>query len=314
MNRLIKIAALLCFASLLFWLGTKENKKTTKPFTIGIVQVIDHPALDQSRQGILDELKEKQFLENCTVTTESAQGNPALASQIVQKFVGQKASLIVAIGTTPAQAAAQITQNTNIPVVFVSVTDPVGAKLIINPKQPEGNVTGVSNFVPIEQQFELFKKLIPTLKKLGIIYNPGEANSVSMMEKMQLAADKMNLTLVPSVASKTGDVPAAAKNLMGKVDAVFVNNDNTALAAFDAVSKTAHDNKTAAFVSDLDLLNHGALAVLGPNQYEVGKQAAVMIVQILRDKTPVSKIPAEGPKIIETKVNEKVAQELGVSF
>jgi putative ABC transport system substrate-binding protein len=244
---------------------------------------------------------------------ESAQGNPALAAQIVQKFVGQKVSMIVALGTTPAQAAAQITQNTSIPVVFSTVTDPVGAKLVLNPHNPEGNITGVSNFVPIDSQFSFFKKLLPTLKTLGIIYNPGEANSVSLMEKMNAIAPTMGLTLVPSVASKTSDVVVAAKNLMGKVDAVFVNNDNTALAAFDAVAKVCLENKTPAFVSDMDLLAHGALAVLGPDQYELGKQTAVMIIKIIKDGAPIASIPVEGPKNVRTQFNEDVGKTLGIT-
>eukprot|EP01037_Dinobryon_pediforme_P015593 gene15593-15740_t len=136
---------------------------------------------------------------------------------IIQKFVGQKADIIVAIPTTPAQAAAQITQGSKIPVVFASVTDPVGTKLVIDPQKPEGNITG--------------------LKRLGIIYNPGEANSVILLEKTQSAAKDEGINLVAIPASKTSEVLTAAQNLIGKIDAIFINNDNTALAAFDAVTK-----------------------------------------------------------------------------
>jgi putative ABC transport system substrate-binding protein len=315
MNRFVKISTFILIGFGLMW-GVRNwaPKNATSMYRIGIVQVIDHPALDQTRLGILDGLEKAGLTQDvCHVSFESAQGNPALAAQIVQKFVGQKVSLIVALGTTPAQAAAQITQNTGIPVVFSSVTDPIGAKLVLNLEKPEGNITGVSNFVPIEDQFSLFKKLLPHLKTLGVIYNPGEANSASLMEKMQAVAETTGLVLVPSVASKTSDVIAAAKNLMGRVNAVFVNNDNTALAAFDAIAKVSLENKTPAFVSDMDLLNHGALAALGPDQYELGHQTAQMIIKILQDKIAVAMLPVEKPKNTHTKINQEIAKALEIS-
>jgi putative ABC transport system substrate-binding protein len=284
---------------------------------VGVIQVIEHPALDQSRQGILDELKENGFIPDKTMQWfyESAQGNPALAAQIAQKLVGQKVDIIITIGTTPSQAAAQATQTSpDIPVVFSSVTDPLAAKLVTNPQKPNTNVTGVSNYVEVDKQFEAFCKILSSLKRLGIIYNPGEANSVILLEKMQEAAKKYDLKLVLAPAAKTSEVSAAAQSLVGKVDAIFINNDNTALAAFDSVTKVGQENNIAVFVSDMDCLNKGALAVLGPDQYDLGRQTGKMIVKILRDRLPIKGIPVEWPKNVELKINFDVARKLGIQL
>lgn len=322
MNKIFKQAtvAIIAVTALLVgrWLWTNNTPQQTAANipTVGIVQVIEHPALDQTRQGIMDELKAAGFISGKTVQSfyESAQGNPALATQIVQKFVGQKVNVIVAIGTTPAQAAAQVTQGSNIPVIFASVTDPVGTKLVINPKKPEQNVTGVSNFVEVERQLKIFRKILPSMNRLGVIYNPGEANSVTLVEKTQNAAKEERINLVTAPASKTSEVLSAAQNLIGKTDALFVNNDNTALAAFDAVAKVGAENKIPVFVSDVDCLNKGALAALGPDQYELGRQTGRMIVKVLKGEAIPANIPVEWPEKVTLKLNFEIAKQLGIQF
>lgn len=322
MNKPFKQAAVVIIAAVAFltvrwlWSNNAPQSRVEGMPLIGVVQIIEHPALDQTRKGVEDELAEAGFIPGKTMQWdyESAQGNPALASQIIQKFVGQKASVIVAIPTTPAQAAAQITQGSNIPVVFASVTDPVGSKLVINPKKPEGNITGVSNFIEVERQIKTFRKILPGLKRLGIIYNPGEANSVILLERTQSAAKDEDISLIAIPASKTSEVLPATQNLIGKVDAIFINNDNTALAAFDAVTKVGNEHKIPVFVSDVDCLQKGALAALGPDQYQLGRQAGKMVVKILKEKLKPSDIPVEWPEKVEFKLNSELAEQLGLQF
>jgi len=266
------------------------------PTKISILQTVEHPALNATRQGFLDELHKLGYEEGKTLILEyqSAQGNTALAAQIAQKFTSEDPDLIVAIGTMAAQAAMTATKEAHIPVVFSSVTDPVAAKLVTNLKAPEGHITGVSNFVAVEPQFKLFKKLLPQLKTLGIVYNPGEANSVVLMDKMEKAGKEVDLKLIKATASKTSDVLAASQSLCGKADAIFVNNDNTALAAFKSVVKAAQDCGIPAFVSDVDLVSQGARAALGPDQVDLGRQTARMAELILKNpKAPLP--PVEFP-------------------
>jgi putative ABC transport system substrate-binding protein len=316
--KLFLISLVVMLIAAFLWQNSKQKKTKSmgdKTYTIGIIQVIEHPALDQTRFGIIDELKERGYTENKNshIHYESAQGNPALAAQIVQKFIGQKVNVIIAIGTTVAQTAKQLTKDSKIPVVFASVSDPMSAKLIDALDVPGKNVTGVSNYISISKQFHFFKKLLPHFKHLGIVYNPGESNSVIMIDKMNEVSDVFDITLHTSPATKTSEVMAATQTLIKKAEVIFINNDNTALSAFDAVVKVASEHDIPVFVSDVDCLDKGALAVLGPDQYELGKQAATIAHRILSEEPPAT-IPVEMPKKIYTKMNVAVAEKLGIAY
>ncbi|HUX79548.1 MAG TPA: ABC transporter substrate-binding protein [Alphaproteobacteria bacterium] len=264
----------------------------SSPTKISILQTSEHPALNQARQGLVKELETLGYKEgkNLTLEYQSAQGSPALAVQIAQKFASEHPDLIVAIATPAAQAAFTATKNKGIPVVFTAVSDPLGAKLVTNLKTPESHVTGVSDFVSPELKFKFFMKLNPTLKTLGIVYNTGEDNSTALNKLMEKAAEEEGLKLVLAAASKTSDVMGASQSLCGKVDAIFINNDNTALSAFKSVVRAAQACGIPAFVSDLDVVDQGAAAALGPNQFELGRQTARMVDSIL--KHPKAPLPA----------------------
>jgi putative ABC transport system substrate-binding protein len=279
----------------------------TPSYKVGVIQVVEHPALDLTRQGIRDELIQQGFKDNLQWSWDSAQGNPALASQIAQKYTGQEMQVLVAIGTTAAQAALSATRDSKVSVVFASVTDPKGAKLT-------GNITGVSNFVSPKEQLAVIMKILPSKKRMGVVYNPGEANSASLLAQMQAAATEKGLEIVPATASKTSEVAIAAQGLMGKVDAVLINNDNTALAALNAIGQICRDNKTPLFASDGDLKANGALALIGTNQYEIGRQTGRMIAKILRGEAQVSDLLIEYPTEVAIDVNNDVAQTLGITI
>lgn len=289
LKNLTQALSILFFSFFISFSSASPEKPPTK---ISILQIVEHPALNATRDGLLDELKTLGYKEgkNLILDYQSAQGNGALAAQIAQKFTSNQADIIVAIGTKAAQVAMAATRTNKIPVVFSSVTDPLGAKLVKNLKAPNGHVTGVSNLIPVEPQFKLFKRLLPTLKTLGIVYDPGEANSVSLNKTMEKAAKEFDLKLVFAVAAKSSEVLSASQSLCGKVDAIFINNDNTALSAFSSVVKAAQGCNIPAFVSDIDLANQGALAALGPDQTELGRQTARMVDRIL--KNPTAPLPS----------------------
>lgn len=276
-------------------------------YKIGVIQVIEHPALDETCRGIRDELTQQGFKENLQWAWDSAQGNPALGAQIAQKFVGQGVELLVAIGTMTAQAALSAARNRNIPVIFASVTDPKAAKL-------EGNITGVSNFVPTTEQFVAMMKILPSLKRIGVIYNPGEANSTSLVTQMQADAKERGLGLITATASKTSEVSIAAQSLIGKVDAIFINNDNTALAAIKGIGQICRDNNIPLFASDGDVKESGVLALLGADQYEIGRQTGRMVARVLREEMKAPELPIEYPSQVNILVNDKVAQALGITL
>jgi putative ABC transport system substrate-binding protein len=276
-------------------------------YKVGVIQVVEHPALDLTRQGIQDELGQQGFKENLQWSWDSAQGNPALASQIAQKYIGQEMQVLVAIGTTATQAALSATRGSKIPVVFASVTDPKGAKLT-------GNMTGVSNFVSPNDQLAVIMKILPSQKRIGMVYNPGEANSASLLAQMQTVAQEKGLKIILATASKTSEVSIAAQGLMGKVDAVFVNNDNTALAAINAIGQICRDNKIPLFASDGDLKASGALALIGADQYQIGRQAGHMVAKILRGEAQASDLAIEYPTQVSVAVNDDIAQTLGITI
>lgn len=277
-------------------------------YKIGVIQTIEHPALDETRQGILDELMEGGFKGNLQWTWESAQMNQVLGTQIAQKFVGQPVDLIVAIGTLAAQTALSVARNSRIPIVFASVTDPKSAKLV------EGNISGVSNFIPVAFSLGVISEMIPNQKRLGIIYNSGDANSVTLVRQMQEFAPQKGLKLEMVTLTKTSEASGAAQSLIGKVDAIFINNDNTALAAINGIGQVCRDNNIPLFSSDGDLKESGALALLGADQYEVGRQTGRMAAKVLRGEAKAADLPIEYPPQGNMQVNADIAQTLGIAL
>jgi len=286
-------------------LTQKAVKSQIGKSSVGIVQLIEHPALDQTRRGIIDTLKKEGFGDG--VQWQSAQGNPALALQIAQYYVGQKVRVLVSIPTTATQMALTAAKDSHIPIVFASVTDPEGTKLL-GTRQP---ITGVSNFVDVAPQVALFKKILQKEQpRIGVIYNAGEANSVVLVEKMKAIP---SVTWVFATASKTSEVAQATESLISQVDAIFINNDNTALSAFDSIVVVAKNKKIPVFCSDVDMVEKGAVAAMGANQYELGLQAGEMIVRLIKGD-PIKDIPVAWPRKVEIRLNPDMAEAIGLSI
>lgn len=248
-----------------------------------ISQVVDHPALNMTTQGIIEGLEAAGYKRgiNLEIRVESAQANAALASQIANKFVTQNPDVVVGVGTMTAQSFIKHAQADRVKLVFSSVTDPVAANLITALDQPSGNITGVSNFVQLDPQLKLFTEIQPNLKTLGIIYNPGEINSVTIVQKLKAISPKYNLKIVTQAVAKTADVAQAAVKLAAVVDAIFISNDNTALGSLQSIVRAATQKQIPIYVSDTDAIELGAVAALGPNQREIGLQTGKMVAKIL---------------------------------
>ncbi|WP_077927155.1 ABC transporter substrate-binding protein [Wohlfahrtiimonas populi] len=278
-------------------------------------QIVEHPALDQTAKGIKDGLEKRGYKqgENLDFRVESAQGNIALASQISTKFVNQGADVTVGIGTPSAQSLVKAASEGKTKMVFSSITDPLSATLVTKLSGSNNNVTGMSNKVDVVPQFELFKELLPNLKTIGFIYNPADANSIQQLDDVNVASKKLGLTIVPQAVNKTSDVPQAATRLAGKTDALFVYGDNTTLAALESVIMAANKEKKPVFVADTDAVELGALAALGPNQYDLGLDTAVMIADIL-DGKDINSIDVGFPNGLELFINQDAADKLGYTF
>lgn len=279
---------------------------------IATTAIVEHPALDAARDGVRDELKANGYEEgkNLRFEYESAQGNPATAAQIARKLVGEKPNVIVPISTPSAQAVVAATKD--IPVVFTAVTDPVGAKLVADAKKPGGNVTGVTDLSPIGKHLELIQEITPQAKRIGVLHNPGEANSLSLLQLLKAEADPRGLAIVEAPATKSSDVLSAAQSLIGKADVMYVPTDNTIVSALEAVIRAATDNNIPVYAADTDSVPRGAMAALGFNYYDVGRQTGKIVLRILKGEKP-GDIPVEGIETTELYINLKAAERMGVT-
>lgn len=280
--------------------------------SVKVTSIVEHPALDAARDGIKDELAAQGYKDGGNLEWEyqSAQGDVGTAGQIARKFVGDKPDVIVAIATPSAQAAVSAARG-QIPVVFSAVTDPVAAKLVSNAKKPGGNVTGVSDLSPIGKHLDLIKEITPNAKTVGVPHNPGEANAVVLVDLLKQLAPGKGLTIVTASAPSSGDVLAAARSLVGKVDVIYVPTDNTIVSALEAVIKVGIDAKIPVYAGDTDSVPRGVMAALGFDYYDVGRQTGKMVARILKGEK-AGDISVEGVDITQLHVNPGAAQKMGV--
>lgn len=280
---------------------------------VAITQIVEHPALDAVRKGVKDVLSEKGWVagENLKWDYQSAQGNTATAAQIAKKFAGDQPDAIVAIATPSAQAVAASARASKI--IFSAVTDPVAAKLVKAWDEPGKNITGVSDLTPIYKHLAMVKEVLPKAKKVGVIYNPGEANSVSLVNLIKANAPMLGLTIVEAASPKSADVQTATRSLMGKVDAIYLPTDNTVISAIEGVVKIAEQANIPLFAGDTDSVKRGAVAALGFNYYEVGRQTGEMLAKVLQGSRPKD-LPVEGIDKTELFVNPKAAERMGISL
>ncbi len=281
--------------------------------SVAVTAIVEHPALDAARDGIRDGLADLGFTvgENLKFSYESAQGNPATAAQIARKFIGEAPSVIVPISTPSAQAVVAGTKD--IAVVFTAVTDPVGAGLVADATSPGGNVTGVSDMSPIPDHLALIREITPGVARLGIIYNPGEANSVALAERLKELAPGAGMQIVEASATKTAEVQQAARSLVGKVDAIYIPTDNTVVSALEAAVQVAEQNKIPLYAGDTDSVPRGAIAAIGFNYYDIGLQTAQIVAKVLKGEAPgsIAVTQAQGTDLI---VNPGAAEKMGVTI
>jgi len=280
---------------------------------VAVTAIVEHPALDAARDGIKEALAEAGYKEgeNLKFVYESAQGNPGTAAQIARQFVGDAPNVIVPISTPSAQAVVSATRD--IPVVFTAVSDPLGAELIKDMEKPGGNVTGLSDMSPVADHVALIQEITPNAKSIGFIYNTAEANSVSTLAALKVEAEKAGLTIVESVATKSSEVQGAARALVGRVDVIYVPTDNTIVSAFEAAVGVAEEAKIPLYAGDTDSVNRGALAALGFNYFDVGKQTGEIVVRVLKGENP-GDIPVRVAAGTDLVINQKAAAKMGVTF
>lgn len=279
--------------------------------TVAITAIVEHPALDATRDGVIEALKAAGYTPGDTLKVEyqSAQGNPATAAQIARQFAGARPDVIVPISTPSAQAVVASTRD--IPVVFTAVTDPVGAQLVRSLDKPGANVTGVSDMAPVAEHVALIREIVPSVKRLGVLYNAGEPNSVSLVKALKAEAQKAGLTVVEATATKSADAQPAARSLVGKADAIYVPLDNTVVSALESVVAVGQQAKLPVFSADTDSVARGTVASIGFDYRQVGRQTGEAVVRILKGEKP-GDVPVTFAKGTDLFVNPKSADRKSV--
>jgi putative tryptophan/tyrosine transport system substrate-binding protein len=284
---------------------------------IAISTIVEVPALLETKEGVLQGLAEKGFEvgKNLEVDYQNANGNMPTQQQIAKKFVGANPDVIVPITTPTSQSVVAATST--IPIVFTTVTDPIKAKLISRYEKPGKNVTGVSDAAPIKQQIDLMQELVPGLKKIGFIYNPGLDNALATLGWVKEQAAERGLEVVESPAPTTNEVILATKKLIGKVDAVYVPNDTTVVAALETIVKIGGEVQMPVFAGETGAVERGAIASVGLNYVELGRLTGHMVARVLNGEKPgdIDAVIAYNA-LTEFKlvINKSAASKMGVTI
>ena len=260
----------------------KAQREPSVPL-VGVVQLIPHPSLDSMREGFLEALAAEGFHDGkeIVVRYSNAQGDTNTANQIVRQFVNDQAKIIFAITTPCAQAAAEAGKKLS--VIFGAVTDCVSARLCQSLEKPGGMVTGSSDVWPYERSFEALKELKPQTRRIGLVYNPGEANSVAALELIKPMLARLGITLETAPISSTTEVLAAARSLVGRgINAFYVGADNTAIAAVDSLIKVAEEARIPVLAGEDESVRRGATLALAVDFHELGMANGRQAARILR--------------------------------
>src|SRR5579875_326399 len=280
--------------------SNSEKGGTNKEYKVGISQFAPHPSLDAATQGFKQALKDKGL--KVKFDEQNAQADINNTQSIAKNFVGEKEDLIFANATPSATAALNATKE--IPIIFTSVTDPVGSGLVKSFDKPGGNITGTTDNHP-----DATKKTISFItdevkaKKIGVIYNSGEENSRVQVKAVKKITDEKGAKLIEVSVSNTSEVKQAAESLVGRVDAIYIPTDNTVVTALDSVIAVANNKKIPLFVGELDSMKKGAVAASGFSYYDLGYQSGLMAADILTGKKKPSEIPVELPKTLKLVIN-----------
>ena len=274
---------------------TDEASKGGAEYTIGIAQFAEHGSLDNCREGFLEGLKEEGIVEgeNLEVLYDNAQTDTGTASTIADNYVSKKVDLICAIATPCAMSAYNSAMNTDIPVVYTAISDPVGAQLATEDGKSVGNITGTSDALPVKDQLAMMRNVLPDAKKVGIIYTTSEANSVSTIEEYKKYAKDYDFEIVETGINTVGDVDMAAADMVTKVDCITNLTDNTVVSALQTVLEHANEAKIPVFGSEVEQVKAGCVAAVGIDYFSLGKQTGKMAAKILKGEAKAADMPFE---------------------
>ncbi|MBO6246477.1 MAG: ABC transporter substrate-binding protein [Anaerovibrio sp.] len=291
-----------------------NNQATSDQKVVGIVQLVEHDALDAANKGFRDALKERGYEEgkNLKIDNQNAQADQSNLQNIGQRFVSNHVDLIYAIATPAAQTVANLTKD--IPIVGSAITDYVGAKLVKSNDVPGGNVTGTSDMNPIKDQVDLLIKLCPDAKTIGCVYTSSEVNSEIQFKAMKEYAESKGLKVEAATISNVNDIQQAAQSLVGKVDAFYLPTDNVIASSMPTLISVTEAAKKPVICGESNMVKAGGLATYGVDYYELGRQSGFMAADILDGKSKPADMKIEFAKVLKAVVNKANADKLGITI
>ena len=288
--------------------------KKTSQIKIGVLQLIEHNALDSAYKGFVDGLKEAGYEngKNIIIDYQNAQGEQANCITIGQKFINDKSDLILAIATPAAQAIANMTKD--IPILITAVTDPADSKLVADNNAPGGNVTGTSDLTPVEAQIELLKEIIPNVKTVGLLYCSSEQNSVFQINIAKKKLDAMGIKYIDIAISNLNEIQQVIQNIIGKVEAIYTPTDNMIANGMATVALMTEPAKLPVICGEGGMTMLGGTATYGINYYELGKLTSTQAVSILKGDKKTSEMPIEYLQKFDLVVNTNMIESIGLTI
>lgn len=290
---------------------TDTPRDTDKVYKVAVVQLADNGAFTEMREAFIQRMRELGYDEaKMTFDILNAQGDQSTLQTICAGLKDGNYDLVVPI-VTPATAAV-VNQELTVPVVFISVTNPVASGILTTMEAPDKNATGTSNIVPVDRIFTLAKELTPNVKNIGILYCSGEQNAVQTAQKAKAYLSENGYTYKEVTVANSSEVAQAAQSLAGEVDAIYVPIDSTVQTAMTEVVKAATDKKIPVYGSDPVMVKSGALACVSCSNTQLGQKSAEMADEILRGKK-VSEVPAVAMEEFQYVINKATADTLGIT-
>ena len=287
----------------------------TKVFKIGVIQLIQHPALDAAYEGFVKALRDNGYVngENIEIDLQNASGDAAVCQTIADSFVNSKKDLILAIATDAALAAAMKTQD--IPVLITAVTDPLDAGMVESLEMPGTNVSGTSDLTPVAEQMNLAKKIVPDLQKIALLYNSSEENSTVQANLAREAAKALGIETMDATVSNSNEIQQVVTSLAGQVQAIYAPTDNMIASGMPTVSMVAADLGLPVICGEENMVKAGGLITYGINYFDLGVQTGLMAVRVLEgediSKMAIEYLPEEK---LATTVNQTTADALGITI
>lgn len=282
-----------------------------KVIKIGVLQLVEHAALDAAYQGFIDSLAEDGYVDrkNIEVDYQNAQADQANLMTMSERFVKDDVDLILAIATPAAQAIAAAT--TKIPILITAVTDPVAAKLADSMEKPGMNVTGTTDAGPIDKQLALLQEMFPEIKTVGVIYNSSEVNSEVQAKQAEEIAKTMGWGVRFGTITSVNDIEQVALSMVGKVQAIYAPTDNTIASAMPNLVKVAEEKKIPIMCGEPGMVEAGGLVSVGIDYYKLGFQTGKMAVKILKGEAAPASMPIESLTDADIVINLNFAKAIG---